>query len=76
MIKNYFKRLAARKRQRQRDRLAKESADRLQVREFNGELYLCHDGAPIVPEQMLNAPLLAALKHARSVFASYRHAEE
>lgn len=70
--KDYYTR-----RQERRDRaLMSESLARVQVMEFGGEIYVSYGGVPLVNVKQLNCGTEEALNDVRSVFRSWRWAED
>lgn len=62
-------------RQSTRQRLERKTAEagrearrRVNVREYGGELYICHDGKPVVAESSLACPIVQALNVARKAY--------
>ena len=53
------------------DALQAESRKALQVMEFNGELFLCFRGTPILREDQLMATLPEALEESRDTFVDF-----
>lgn len=55
--------------------LVRESEEKLQVREFHGELFLCYCNVPILPGDCLAAGLLTAIDVAREAYRIYEDAQ-
>lgn len=51
--------------------LINESRSRLQVREFEGKIYLCYDGMPLLTEEYLSESMPTALQGARLAYMRY-----
>lgn len=49
-----------------------EAYQRVQVREFGGELFFCFDGIPLLHEDDLTIDLGSAAREARGHFCDYR----
>lgn len=53
-----------------------EAYQRVQVREFGGELFFCFDGIPLLHEDDLTTDLGSAAREARGHFCDYRMTQE
>lgn len=51
--------------------LAVESCQVLQAMEFNGELYICFKGTPIIREDLLTSTIPDVLEDSRNVYMNY-----
>ena len=63
-------------RRQQRDKVRRHrekvaSSEAVQVMEFNGKTYVCHDGVPLVETGMLNMPVTTVLDSARRAWLLY-----
>lgn len=58
-------------RAKEQQRIVCESERRIQAMEFNGALYLCVDGTPIIKQDRLTGYLTDAVKHGRETFTEY-----
>ena len=53
-----------------------EARQRVQVREFGGELFFCFDGIPLLHEDDLTTDLGSAAREARGHFCDYRMTQD
>lgn len=53
-----------------------EAYQRVQVREFGGELFFCFDGIPLLHENDLTTDLGSAAREARGHFCDYRMTQD
>lgn len=53
-----------------------EAYQRVQVREFGGELFFCFDGIPLLHEDDLTTDLGSAAREARGHFCDYRMTQD
>lgn len=53
-----------------------EAYQRVQVREFGGELFFCFDGIPLLREDDLTTDLGSAAREARGHFCDYRMTQD
>ena len=51
--------------------LAIESQQVLQAMEFQGELFICYKGMPIIKEDLLTVPIPDALENSRGTYMDY-----
>ena len=58
--------------ERRSKELRKEANDLLQVREFDGRLFVCYDDIPILDTCMLKEDLTVAVEAARKTYINYR----
>ena len=60
-----------------RERMLEEEAKhRLQVREYEGELFVCFDDQPLLWVQDLSHDMALTLKHAREMYVCYHSQKE
>lgn len=52
--------------------LRRNSNDAIQLMEFNGEMYICHLGTPIVSATRLNADAVTVVRESREVWIDYK----
>lgn len=52
--------------QKRQNEQARHLRERIQVREFNGLLYISYDGIPLIPTESLNEPIDKVLFRARA----------
>ena len=71
------KREARRKKQaaRRAAALVRESEERIQAREFNGEVYLCYNNVPLVPDDGLAWDIPTTLAVARESWLKWKEKE-
>ena len=55
--------------------LERESKERVQAREFNGEVYLCYNNVPLVPADGLSWDIPTALAVARESWLKWKDKE-
>ena len=55
--------------------LVRESEERIQAREFNGEVYLCYNNVPLVPADGLSWDIPTALVVAREAWLKWKEKE-
>lgn len=55
--------------------LVRESEERIQAREFNGEVYLCYNNVPLVPDDGLVWDVPTALVVAREAWLKWKEKE-
>ena len=55
--------------------LVRESEERIQAREFNGEVYLCYNNVPLVPADGLSWDIPTALVVARESWLKWKEKE-
>lgn len=55
--------------------LVRESEERIQAREFNGEVYLCYNNVPLVPADGLTWDIPTALVVARESWLKWKEKE-
>lgn len=67
-IRELIKQSALHRRQRKTAEAVREARRRVNVREYGGELYICHDGKPVVAESSLACPIVQALNVARKAY--------
>lgn len=60
---------------RRRQMIERESKRAVQVREFEGGIYLCLDGVPLVNTDYMCGDMAEAVKEARIVWAKWREKE-
>lgn len=53
-----------------------EAHQRVQVREFGGELFFCFDGIPLLHEDDITTDLGSATREARGHFCDYRMTQD
>lgn len=75
-VQAWWKRISEesrRQKQLKRERnIKREALDRLQVREFNGKIYLCFDNVPILTELELLNGMGVSVEIARENYLEYR----
>ena len=71
------KRVARRKKQAalRAAALVRESEERIQAREFNGEVYLCYNNVPLVPDDGLAWDIPTTLAVARESWLKWKEKE-
>jgi hypothetical protein len=55
--------------------LVRESEERIQAREFNGEVYLCYNNVPLVPDDGLAWDIPTTLAVARESWMKWKEKE-
>lgn len=65
-----------RKAERRSEDLKQEAERVLQVREFGGNLYVCFNDIPLMPDNLLNAGLALAVEEIRDIYIKYRKSNE
>lgn len=55
--------------------LVRESEERIQAREFNGEVYLCYNNVPLVPDDGLAWDIPTTLAVARESWLKWKEKE-
>lgn len=55
--------------------LVRESEERIQTREFNGEVYLCYNNVPLVPDDGLAWDIPTTLAVARESWLKWKEKE-
>lgn len=55
--------------------LERESKERIQAREFNGEVYLCYNNVPLVPDDGLAWDIPTTLAVAREAWLKWKEKE-
>ena len=55
--------------------LVRESEERVQAREFNGEVYVCYNNVPLVPADGLTWEVPTALAVAREAWLKWKEKE-
>ncbi|WP_298521957.1 hypothetical protein [uncultured Prevotella sp.] len=55
--------------------LVRESEERIQAREFNGEVYLCYNNVPLVPDDGLSWDIPTTLAVARESWLKWKEKE-
>lgn len=61
----------------QRERMLEEDAKRrIQVREYEGELFVCFDDQPLMWESDLRMDMAETLKHAREIYVCYHTSKD
>ena len=55
--------------------LVRESEERIQAREFNGEVYLCYNNVPLVPDDGLAWDIPTTLAVARESWLKWKETE-
>lgn len=79
-IKAWLNKVAAdaktRKAAHRRRMLDKESREVLQAMEFDGDVYLCYKGVPLLNEDALMATLTESLEQCRSTYMEYINSKE
>lgn len=55
--------------------LVRESEERIQAREFNGEVYLCYNNVPLVPDDGLAWDIPTTLALARESWLKWKEKE-
>lgn len=74
-IKAWWNKFSTDARQRKEEHAAKELArdakEKLQAMEFNGKLYLCFHGIPLLNENMLSAKIPEVLENSRYIYIEY-----
>lgn len=62
---NFVVRMRRRWAQNEREARIAAANESVQVREFDGKLFLCYDDVPLIEESLLNAPICAAVNASR-----------
>ena len=62
----------AKQAERRSKELMQEANDLLQVREFDGRLFVCYDDIPIIDPCLLKEDLTVAVEAARKTYIDYR----
>lgn len=57
--------------ERHSEELKQEAERVLQVREFEGELFICYNEVPLLPPTMLNADFPMIVEAARAMYVEY-----
>lgn len=52
--------------------LKRDSTYAIQMMEFNNELFICHNGTPIVPVGFLNTDSVTAIRSSREAWISHK----
>ncbi len=63
---------AARLRKSRRDLLDKEISERVQIKEWNGKIYLSVDGVPMIDASLLQGGVIEALGKIRNEIINYK----
>lgn len=71
-IKDFLARRAAHRLARTTAELKRRSLDELQVMEYEGKLYLSHNGTPLVVADLLVNPLPETLENVRDLWLEYK----
>lgn len=53
----------------------KEASDKVQIREYNNEIYICINNVPVITQDQTNQPLTTLLTRIRQNAASYIYDE-
>lgn len=75
-LQAYGERMRADRSKAKLDRLETESKRRLQVMEYEGEVYLSYDGVPLLTEDEFGSDLVEALGNARENWKKYQWTKE
>lgn len=69
-IRELIEQAARHRLERKTAEAGREARRRINVREYGGELYICHDGKPVVAESSLDCPIVQALDAARKAYTN------
>lgn len=72
----YSERVGAERSKARLERLEAESKRRLQVMEYEGDVYLSYDGVPLLTEDELGTDLVVALEEMRENWKKYQWTKE
>lgn len=72
MIRRLLQHLARRRHARREAKTRADSRTAIQVREFDGHLWLCHNNVPIVREDWSACPLTVLANEARAAWMQFQ----